>query len=468
EWRTVSNGVFTGRSGRLAWRRGPWSIPVRWEGDGGRERWNDRRTAAVAWKRAASTVVIGHYDLRWGNGFLVDSSPGWGTPSRPAADRRTRLRAYDSRVENRAFFGPAAFVTHRGWKLGGALSLHRRDGRIDREGMVSSWDDGGYHRTAAERRSRARVRETFASGFAEGACRGAALSVTAFTVSYDPGWSGGSVERKPDAMRGDRASGISAGARLPWRATEWSADLATTGGRNGVAGRLSMRASGKRSFQVTWQRLGKRFHAMRSGAYHRLRSSPRGQESALAIARVPGRGLVFTARLLAYRSLGRTFFESGGESGVEFRAGWERGRMRVEWDRRREWESGDPEDRVRWGARFRLERPLAGVHGSLAPFWVAQREDRADGVRRASGTGAVLTWGPFQVSLVRLLARDASLVLPAVTLGGAFPARSYGRTGGPWRMRGGMRWNGPGRLEAHCSVAEGEWGVLLRKRGSIR
>ncbi len=468
EWRTTSNGVFTGRSGRLAWSRGPWSIPMRWEGDGGLERWNDRRTAAVSWKRATSAFVIGHYDLRWGNGFLVDSSPGWGTPSRPTSDRKTRLRPYDSRVENRAFFGPAVFFDRGAWKLGGAFSLHQRDGRIDRDGLVSSWDEGGYHRTSSERRSRARVRETFASSFGEVAIRRATLSLAAFTVSYGPAWSGGSVERKPDAMRGDHSAGVSVGARLPLPGAEWSADVATTGGRDGLAGRLAMRTFGKRSLQVTWQRLGKRFHATRSGAYHRLRSSPRGQESALAIARVPSFGSTITLRLLVYRSLGRTFFEAGGESGAEFRAGIERGRLRLEWDRRREWESGEPEDRVRWGARIRLERRLAGLAGSVAPFWVAQREIREDGTRRAAGTGAVIAWGPLQVSLVRLLAREASLVLPAVTLGGSFPARSYGRTGRPWRVRSALRWNGPGRVEAHCAFAEGEWGVLVRKRGSIR
>lgn len=468
EWRAVKNGEFTGRSGRALWRRGHWSIPVRWEGDGGLERWNDRSTAAISWKREGTTVVFGHFDLRWGNGFLVDSSPGWGAPSRPAADKTTRLRPYDSRVENRALFGPAALFERGSWKLGVGLSRHRRDARIDRNGLVSSWDDSGYHRTHSERRSHARVRESLATGFGEMSFGLGRITFAAFAVSYDPAWSGGNVERKPDAMRGDRVSGVSAGARFPCLGTDLYADIAATGLDRRGAGRLSIRRSGVPSFQITWQRLGERFHAIRSGAYHRLRSSPRGQESVIALGRLPGLGGTISTRILLYRSLGRTFFEPGGESGAEFRTGWERGALRVEWEGRREWDSGVPRDRVRRGARFRFRGSVAGVEGSVAPFWVRQQQERTAGISNASGAGAVIRWGPFQVSLVRLIERDAALVLPAVTLGGGFPARAYGRGSGPWRARGSMSLAGPGRLEAGCVFAEGEWGVLLKKSRAAR
>ncbi len=132
------------------------------EKDAGEQRFDDYANfflqASVPW--AAGTVVLGHYQLEFGQGLVFWGPYGHSKGSEPALAtvRKARgLRPYNSAAEygglrgvavesNVGQFGLTAFASH--------LPL---DANLNVRGEVTSFDQSGYHRTPSEQAKRQAV-----------------------------------------------------------------------------------------------------------------------------------------------------------------------------------------------------------------------------------------------------------------------------------------------------------------------
>ncbi|NTU97919.1 MAG: helix-hairpin-helix domain-containing protein, partial [Chlorobiaceae bacterium] len=127
------------------------------------------------------TAAVGNYEVNLGEGLVIGQGRYYaGGADVPSSVRLSskRLSPYSSSSEYGFFQGAAATFVLAPCELTVFSSANRVDAVINRKtGMITSFDDSGYHRTATERERKDRVTErvyganlryAFKSGIAEG------------------------------------------------------------------------------------------------------------------------------------------------------------------------------------------------------------------------------------------------------------------------------------------------------------
>ncbi|RTY39122.1 helix-hairpin-helix domain-containing protein [Chlorobium phaeovibrioides] len=109
------------------------------------------------------SAVIGNYTLNFGEGLLMGQNRYFSKGSDPAGSVRLksrRLKPYSSSGEY-GFLQGAAFSLRPGpFEVTVFTSSNRVDGRVDGDGLITSFDESGYHRTETELERRDGVTET--------------------------------------------------------------------------------------------------------------------------------------------------------------------------------------------------------------------------------------------------------------------------------------------------------------------
>ncbi|MDZ7338265.1 MAG: helix-hairpin-helix domain-containing protein [candidate division KSB1 bacterium] len=132
------------------------------EKDPGEQRFDDYANffLQVSLPYAATRIVLGHYQLEFGQGLVMWSPYGHGKGSDPGATavRKARgLRPYSSAAEYGGLRGLAVESSIGSLALTAFGSNLPLDATIDAQGQVTSFDQTGYHRTPTERAKRQAV-----------------------------------------------------------------------------------------------------------------------------------------------------------------------------------------------------------------------------------------------------------------------------------------------------------------------
>lgn len=111
-------------------------------------------------------AVLGNYRVNFGQGLLVGQNRYFSKGSDPIGSLRlspTRLSPFRSSSEYGYLQGAAATLSLQPFELTAFASSNRVDGRID-EGVITSFDTSGYHRTELEVERKDTVREEVEGG----------------------------------------------------------------------------------------------------------------------------------------------------------------------------------------------------------------------------------------------------------------------------------------------------------------
>ncbi|WP_242664247.1 helix-hairpin-helix domain-containing protein [Chlorobium sp. N1] len=99
------------------------------------------------------SAVLGNYTLNFGEGLVMGQNRYFSKGSDPAGSvrlRSRRLSPYSSSAEYGFLQGAAATLRPGDFELTAFTSSNRVDGRIGDTGLITSFDDSGYHRTELE------------------------------------------------------------------------------------------------------------------------------------------------------------------------------------------------------------------------------------------------------------------------------------------------------------------------------
>ncbi|MBC7188058.1 MAG: helix-hairpin-helix domain-containing protein [Calditrichaeota bacterium] len=139
------------------------------EKDAGEQRLDDYGNyfVSASLPSLSTQVVLGHYQMEAGQGLVLWSPYGHGKGSEPAvaAVRKARgLRPYSSATEYGGLRGVAVETMLGPFAVTALASDLPLDATLDEDGMVTSFYESGYHRTATEQAKRRVVRERLAGG----------------------------------------------------------------------------------------------------------------------------------------------------------------------------------------------------------------------------------------------------------------------------------------------------------------
>jgi len=109
------------------------------------------------------TAVFGNYELNFGEGLLLGQSRFLSKGSDPSNSVRLgskRVASYGSSSEYGFFQGVAATLDLHPLEVTAFYSDNLVDARINKYGIITSFDEAGYHRTMTERKRKDNVTET--------------------------------------------------------------------------------------------------------------------------------------------------------------------------------------------------------------------------------------------------------------------------------------------------------------------
>ena len=99
------------------------------------------------------SAVLGNYTLNFGEGLVMGQNRYFSKGSDPAGSVRLhsrRLSPYTSSAEYGFLQGAAATLRPGDFEVTAFTSSNRVDGRVSDKGLITSFDDSGYHRTDTE------------------------------------------------------------------------------------------------------------------------------------------------------------------------------------------------------------------------------------------------------------------------------------------------------------------------------
>ncbi len=114
---------------------------------------------------ALKSAVVGNYTLNFGQGLVIGQSRYFSKGSDPSGSLRLpskQLTPFTSSAEYGFLRGGAATLKLDPFELTEFYSLNSVDGRINSQGVITSFDQSGYHRTPLESGRKDNVSETIA------------------------------------------------------------------------------------------------------------------------------------------------------------------------------------------------------------------------------------------------------------------------------------------------------------------
>lgn len=175
------------------------------EKDPGEESYTDLLNYSLEWKTRGRVkkVLLGHYELDFGEGLLFSSSSFTFKGSGIVKGQDKGLRPYHSSDENGSLYGGALQADAAFLNLSFFTSFDKLDGTLNENGTVKSLYEEGYHRTENEVAKKDRVTENLIGGRLSHQSKKLKIGITGATASYDPPFQPEEDPRDPFLFEGE-------------------------------------------------------------------------------------------------------------------------------------------------------------------------------------------------------------------------------------------------------------------------